>query len=127
MTQALADRLRRTILVSMVLSAIGIAIQIFGGWPYPTVPPGLLITLAGGFIALIPFRWAPILTLLVGIFILFGYVTVGDFGNMFGSENAAVTSGKWLQFGTILVGTAAAIASLVRPPHTSRVPTGSRP
>lgn len=122
MKRMLSDRFRLTILVSVVLSAIGILIQIMGGWDYPVIPPGLIITLVGALAALIPFRWAPILTLLVGAFIIFGFVTVGDFGNMMGTENLVVTVGKWLQFITIVVGTVAGIATLVSPPaHRPKV------
>jgi hypothetical protein len=66
MKRAISDPMRRTILVGFVLSAIGFPIQMIGGWNYPLFPPGMLITLAGGLVAALPFRWAPVLTLLVG-------------------------------------------------------------
>lgn len=115
MRYPLSDRLRLIILVSFVCSALGIVVQILGGWDYPTIPPGLLITLAGGLVALLPQRWAPVVTVLVGAFILIGFVAVGDFANMMGTENAAVTVGKWLQFAAIAIGTGAAIVSMARP------------
>lgn len=116
MKRTLSDPLRRTILVGFVVSAIGFPIQMIGGWNYPPVPTGLLITLVGGLVAAFPFRWAPVLTLLVGVFLIVGFVATGDFANMTGTENVAVTVGKWLQFVTLLVGTVAAVVSLVRPP-----------
>lgn len=116
MFRMLADRLRRTVLVSLVVSAIGIPIQILGGWEYPVVPPGMLITLAAGVVALLPVRWAPVISLVCGGFILVGFFVVGDFANMFGSQNAPVTAGKWVQVIALSVGVAAAIGSLVRPP-----------
>jgi len=125
MKRTLSNPLRRTILVGFVLSAIGIAIQIIGGWDYPTIPPGMLITLAGGLVAALPFRWAPALSLLFGAFLIFGFVATGDFANMIGTENVAVTIGKWLQFVTILVGTVAAVISLVRPPVRRAAAIGS--
>lgn len=119
MKHMLSDRLRLIILVSSVCSALGIIVQILGGWDYPAIPPGLLITLAGGLVALIPLRWAPVLTVLVGAFILIGFVAVGDFANMGGTENPAITIGKWLQFAATMVATGAAVVSLARPPTRS--------
>lgn len=116
MRPTLSDPLRRTILVGFVLSALGIPLQIIGGWGYPPIPPGMLITLAGGLVAVLPFRWAPALSLLAGAFILFGFVATGDLANLTGAENVAVTAGKWLQLVALVVGTVAAVVSLARPP-----------
>jgi hypothetical protein len=44
---------------------------------------------------------------------------------MTGTENVAVTVGKWLQFVTLLVGTVAAVISMVRPPARRPAATGS--
>jgi hypothetical protein len=123
MFQVLADRLRRTVLVSLVISASGIPVQILGGWEYPVVPPGMLITLAAGLVALLPVRWAPMISLVAGGFILVGFFVVGDFANMFGSQNALVTAGKWVQMIALVVGLAAAIGSLVYPPVRLRART----
>jgi hypothetical protein len=112
----LADRLRRTVLVGLVISALGIPIQILGGWEYPVVPPGMLILIAAGLAALLPVRWAPVISLVAGGFVLVGFFVVGDLANMFGSQNTLVTVGKWVQIVALVVGVAAAIGSLVRPP-----------
>jgi hypothetical protein len=116
MFRILADRPRRAVLVSLLISAIGIPIQILGGWEYPVVPPGMLILVAAGLAALLPMRWAPVISLVCGGFILVGFVVVGDVANMFGSQNALVTVGKWVQMIALAVGIAAAIGSLVKPP-----------
>jgi hypothetical protein len=118
-----SDPLRRTAFYGWLLAALGIVLQIAGGWPYPVVPPGLLICLAAAAAALVPWRWAVALSVVAGAFLLFGFVAVGDIGRMLGTENALVTAGKWVQLGGSLAGTAAAVVSLVRPPaHLS--PTG---
>ena len=116
MKLSLSDPLRQTILVAFVLSAAGIPVQILGGWDYPTIPPGMVITLVGALAALVTNRWAAAISLLTGVFILFGFVATGDIAHLAGTENAVVTIGKWLQLVTIVVGTVAAVASLVRPP-----------
>lgn len=116
MFRILADRLRRTVLVSFVVSAIGIPVQILGGWDYPVVPPGMLILLVAGLAALLPVRWAPVISLVAGGFVLVGFFVVGDAANMFGTQNALVTVGKWVQMIALVVGVAAAVGSLARPP-----------
>jgi di/tricarboxylate transporter len=116
MFQMLTDPLRRTVLAGLVVSAIGIPIQILGGWDYPVVPPGMLILLAAGLSALLPTRWAPAISLVAGGFVLVGFFVVGDVANMLGSQNALVTAGKWLQLLALVVGLVAAVGSLVRPP-----------
>jgi len=124
MFRILADRLRCAVLVSLVVSAIGIPIQILGGWEYPVIPPGMVITLLAGLAALLPVRWAPVISLVCGAFILFGFVAVGDAANMFGSQNALVTAGKWVQMIALVVGLVAAVGSLARPPaRESRIAT----
>ena len=76
----------------------------------------MVITLVGALAALITYRWAAAISLLTGAFILFGFFASGDIAHLAGTTNAVVTVGKWLQFVTIVVGTVAAFASLVRPP-----------
>jgi hypothetical protein len=125
MKLSLSDPLRRTILVALVLSAAGIPIQILGGWDYPTIPPGMVITLVGALAALITYRWAAAISLLTGAFILFGFFASGDIAHLAGTANAVVTVGKWLQFVTIVVGTVVALASLVRPPVRRSAVLGS--
>lgn len=124
MRHVFADRLRRTVVVGFVISALGIPVQILGGWEYPVVPPGMLITLAVGLAALLPQRWAPVISLVGGGFIIIGFVLVGDYANMLGSQNATVTAGKWVQMVALVVGVVAAVGSLVKPP--ARLPAATR-
>lgn len=51
MKQTLSHPLRLTILVGFVLSALGIPLQIVRGRGHPPIPPGMLITVAGGLVA----------------------------------------------------------------------------
>jgi hypothetical protein len=112
----LSDPLRRGVLFGWLLGALGIVLQIAGGWPYPLVPPGLLICLAAAAAALVPWRWAPALSVLAGAFLAFGFVATGDYRHLVGAGSAVLIAGKWLLPIGLLVGTAAAIAALVRPP-----------
>jgi hypothetical protein len=111
-----SDPLRRTAFYGWLLAALGIVLQIAGGWAYPLVPPGLLICLAAAAAALVPWRWAPVLSVVAGAFLLFGFVAVGDYRHLFSDENAVLVAGKWALPIGVLIGAAAAVASLARPP-----------
>ena len=70
----------------MVAAAAGIILQIGSGSDlYPTIPPGPIILLAGaGLVALGPWRWTPIVGVVVPLFLLVGAVV------------AAVNSGEFV-------------------------------
>jgi hypothetical protein len=70
----------------MVTAAAAIIIQIASGSDlYPTIPPGPIILLAGaGLVALGPWRWTPIVGVVVPLFLLVGAVV------------AAVNSGEFV-------------------------------
>jgi hypothetical protein len=53
---------------ALLVAAAGFVIQIVSGIDVPTVPPGLLILLvAAGLIALLPWRWMPVVGAAVGL------------------------------------------------------------
>jgi small-conductance mechanosensitive channel len=58
----------------MVVAAAGIIIQIASGSDlYPTIPPGPIILLAGAaLVALGPWRWTPVVGVVVPLFLLVG-------------------------------------------------------
>jgi len=64
----------------LALCAIAIILQkVTGASGYPTIPPGAVITaVAAILVALVPWRFIPVLGFLLGAFILFGaFVTAG--------------------------------------------------
>jgi hypothetical protein len=60
----------------MVAAAAGIIMQIASGSDlYPTIPPGAIILLAGAaLVALGPWRWTPVVGVVVRLFLLVGAV-----------------------------------------------------
>jgi small-conductance mechanosensitive channel len=58
----------------MVVAAAGIIIQIASGSDlYPTIPPGPIVLLAGAaLVALGPWRWTPVVGVVVPLFLLVG-------------------------------------------------------
>jgi hypothetical protein len=114
-----SDPFRRSAFYAWLLAALGIVLQIAGGWAYPLVPPGLLICLAAAAAALVPWRWAPVLSVVAGAFLAFGFIATGDFRNLVGSWNALLLTGKWLLPIGLLAGTVAAVIALLRPARLS--------
>jgi hypothetical protein len=70
-TLSAAGKLNAT---GMVVAAAGIIIQIASGSDlYPTIPPGPIVLLAGAaLVALGPWRWTPVVGVVVPLFLLVG-------------------------------------------------------
>jgi hypothetical protein len=116
----------------MVTAAAGIIIQIASGSDlYPTIPPGPIILIAGAaLVALGPWRWTPIVGVVVPLFLFVGAVA------------AAVNSGEWVDQltspGQVAIGIfagdviqllgviTALVAGIVALSQRSRTPTGDR-
>jgi hypothetical protein len=84
---------------ALLVAAFGFAIQIFSGVEVPTVPLGLVILLvAAGLIALSPWRWAPAIGIVVGLFVFVGFFASGALSNLFDPSRFGVLLGAWIQF-----------------------------
>jgi hypothetical protein len=84
---------------ALLVAALGFAIQIFSGVEVPTVPLGLVILLvAAGLVALSPWRWAPAIGIVVGLFMFVGFFASGAVSNLFDPSRFGVLVGAWIQF-----------------------------
>jgi hypothetical protein len=84
---------------ALLVAAFGFAIQIFSGVEVPTVPLGLVILLvAAGLVALSPWRWAPAIGIVVGLFVFAGFFASGAVSNLFDPSRFGVLVGAWIQF-----------------------------
>ena len=84
---------------ALLVAAFGFAIQIFSGVEVPTVPLGLVILLvAAGLVALSPWRWAPAIGIVVGLFVFVGFFASGALSNLFDPSRFGVLVGAWIQF-----------------------------
>ena len=84
---------------ALLVAAFGFAIQIFSGVEVPTVPLGLVILLvAAGLVALSPWRWAPAIGIVVGLFVFVGFFASGAVSNLFDPSRFGVLVGAWIQF-----------------------------
>jgi hypothetical protein len=108
--------------VALLVAAVGIVLQILGGTDYPVVPPDLLIlVVAGGFVWFAPWRWAPVVALVVGVFMVVGLFVADQAERLIDAESALDTTGLWLQMVALVVSISTGALALKRSPApTSR-------
>ena len=102
---------------ALLLAAAGFVIQIVSGVDVPTVPPGLIILLvAAALVAFGPWRWTPVVGIVVGLFFLVGFFASGSVGSLLEPSQLGVFVGAWVQFLAVIVavlaGTSATIQNL---------------
>ena len=84
---------------ALLVAALGFAIQIFSGIEVPTVPPGLVIlVVAATVVALLPWRWVPVVGAFAGLFLFVGFFASGALGNLLDPSRFGVLVGAWIQF-----------------------------
>jgi hypothetical protein len=116
----------------MVTAAAGIIIQIASGSGlYPTIPPGPIILLAGaGLVGLGPWRWTPIVGVVVPLFLLVGAVIAAINSGAFvdqladpGQVGVGIFAGDVIQLLGVIT---ALVAGSVALRQRSRTQTGDR-
>jgi hypothetical protein len=107
---------------ALLVAAGGFVIQIVSGVDVPTIPPGLVIMLvAAGLVAFLPWRWIPVVGTAVGLFLFVGFFASGAVGNLLDLSRLGVCIGAWIQFLAVIVTAVAGIVATVQnyPSHTS--------
>lgn len=100
---------------ALLAAAAGFVIQIVSGIDVPTVPPGLLILLvAAGLIALLPWRWMPVVGAAVGLFLLVGFFPSGAVGRLLEPGQLGIFVGAWVQFLAVIVVAFAGIVATIQ-------------
>ena len=95
---------------ALLVAAAGFAIQIVSGVDVPTVPPGLVIMLvAAALVAFGPWRWTPVVGVIVGLFLLVGFFASGSVGSLLAPDQSGVFVGAWVQFLAVIVTVVAGI------------------
>jgi hypothetical protein len=98
---------------ALLVAAAGFLIQIVSGVEVPTVPLGLVILLAGAaVVALLPWRWIPMVGAAVGLFLLLGFFASGAVGNLFDPSRLGVLVGAWVQFLAVIAALAGIVATI---------------
>ena len=102
-------------LAALLVAAAGFVIQIASGVDVPTVPPGLVIMLvAAGLVAFLPWRWTPVIGTAVGLFLFVGFFGSGAVGNLLDPSRLGVLIGAWIQFLAVIVAVVAGIVATVQ-------------
>ena len=100
---------------ALLLAALGFAIQIFSGIEVPTVPPGLVIlVVAATVVALLPWRWVPVVGAFAGLFLFVGFFASGALGNLLDPSRFGVLVGAWIQFLALIVAVAGGLVATIQ-------------
>lgn len=96
--------------VALLVAAVGIVIQIVSGVDFPPIPPGPIILLvAAGLVAFGPWRWAPVVGVAVGLFLLVGFFASGQVGPLFDPGWFGRFVGVWVLFLSVIVAIVAGV------------------
>ena len=107
----LSSRGSQLTVAALLVAAAGFVIQIVSGVVVPTVPPGLVILLvAAALIAFAPWRWMPVVGVVVGLFLLVGFFASGAVVSLLEPSQLGVFLGAWIQ---VLAVTVAVVTGIV--------------
>jgi hypothetical protein len=114
MTLSRLSRPARTEAAALTVAAVGIIIQIIGGVNYPAVPPGLIILLAAAaLVAFLPWRWAPVIGVLAGAFMVIGAIAAANARyDLSHPGHPGAFIGTWIQLIAVVVAVAAGVRAL---------------
>jgi hypothetical protein len=118
----------RLLVVGLVVAAVGMLVQYASGVDYPTIPPGPTIALVSAAVVVWgPWRWTPVIGLLVAAFISIGGAIATIAGNGFTEQLSHPSAiggfvGTLVQIAGLLIALAAGIVA-ARPSIRSRAAT----
>jgi hypothetical protein len=90
----------------LVVGAAGIGVLKLAGVEFPVaVPPGLVILLVGAvLVALLRWRWAPLIGVALGLFVIVGFLVSPDgLDNLRGEHGAGPSIGSCIQLAGVAV------------------------
>jgi hypothetical protein len=114
MTLSRLSRPARTEAAALAVAAVGIIIQIIGGVNYPAVPPGLIILLAAAaLVAFLPWRWAPVIGVLAGAFMVIGAIAAANARyDLSHPGHPGAFIGTWIQLIAVVIAVVAGVMAL---------------
>lgn len=111
--RSLLTRASQMTVAALLVAAAGFVIQIVSGVDVPTVPPGLVILLvAAALVAFAPWRWMPVVGVVVGLFLLVGFFASGAVVSLLEPSQLGVFLGAWVQFLAVIVAVATGIVAV---------------
>ncbi|WAL68521.1 hypothetical protein ORV05_12345 [Amycolatopsis cynarae] len=119
--------IRRMLAVFLALACVGVLVQIFTGVPYPKVPPGpIILAVAALLVAVVRWRWMPVLGLLVALFLSVGAVASGTtLPRLAEPAWLGPFAGTWLQILAQLAAIAAGLAGILAASRKTRTGTAA--
>jgi hypothetical protein len=111
--RSLLIRASQLTVAALLVAAAGFVMQIVAGVDVPTVPPGLVILLvAAALVAFAPWRWMPVVGVVVGLFLLVGFFASGAVGSLLEPSELGVFLGAWVQFLAVIFAVVAGIVAV---------------
>jgi hypothetical protein len=107
-------RSRAVTVVGLLVGVLGIAILWASGVEFPIYPPpGIVLLLASAvFVGLAPWRWAPGVGALLGLFVFVGFlISPTGLSNLFGEAGTSVATGQGIQVVGVLTAMIAGVAA----------------
>ena len=100
---------------ALLIAAAGFVVQTVSGVDVPPVSPELVIMLvATSLVAFGPWRWTPVVGIVVGLFLLVGFFASGAVGSLLEPSQLGVFAGPWAQFLAVIVAIVAGTAVTIR-------------
>jgi hypothetical protein len=102
-------------IAALLVAVVGIVIQIVSGVDFPLVPPGLIMLLvAAGLVAFGAWRWAPVVGIAVGLFLLVGFFASGQIGPLLDLVRFGQFVGVWVLFLSVVAAVVAGTVATIR-------------
>lgn len=102
--------------VALLVAAVGVVVQVFGGTAYPVVPPGVLVLVAAAAVVwFLPLRGAPVAGILGAGFVVFGLFAADQATRLVEVESVLDTVGLGIQIFAVVVALVTAVIALVWP------------
>jgi hypothetical protein len=102
----------------LVVAGAGVLIQIVSGVAYPKVPPVFFIlAVPAVLVAFGPWRWTPVVSVVVGLFLINGLFRSGAWARLIDASRLGGIGGSgglWVQMLGVLAATVAAIVATLQ-------------
>jgi len=114
------SRYSKLTVTGLLIAAVGVVIQILSGHPYPTIPPVFFILLIpAALIGLTRWKWASILAILGGLFLILGLFSSGATARLRNPGQFGDFIGLWIQMLGVVYAVATAVIATIQNYRTS--------
>jgi len=113
---------RIALIGALLVAAAGVFTEFLSGVPgFPPVPPGpIILAVAAIVVAVVRWRWIPILGLLAAAFLTVGMLVAGTDGRLTAVTEPGPFIGTWLQLAGQVVALVAGVVAVVVAARTRR-------